>query len=395
VPAVLSKSRRPAYRCHQRSYGAIRRAVGAVAIALASVVAGCGNKGGANPAMMPPVPVLAAKVVQRDVPNQLHEIGTVEAFESVAIKARVEGNLEAVKFKEGDFVSKGQLLLMIDSRPFAAALRQAEANQARDQADANQARTDEQRFAFLLKEGVGSRQQYDQAFAKAASMAATVAADRAAVESARLNLEYAEIRSPIDGRTGNLQAHAGDLIKADADNPIITIAQVEPIYAVFSIPEKDLAQVRQSMAQRPLEVDATIPGDQGPPEHGVLSFVDNSVDKTTGMISLKGLFQNENRRLWPGQFVNATLTLAVIPQAVLVPSQAIQTGQEGPFVYVVGHDMKVAARPVMAGAVVDTETIIDRGLKAGETVVTDGQLRLMPGATVRIKSTLGNGGATP
>jgi len=226
-------------------------------------------------------------------------------------------------------------------------------------------------------------------------MAATVAADRAAVESARLNLEYAEIRSPIDGRTGNLQAHAGDLIKADADNPIITIAQVEPIYAVFSIPEKDLAQVRQSMAQRPLEVDATIPGDQGPPEHGVLSFVDNSVDKTTGMISLKGLFQNENRRLWPGQFVNATLTLAVIPQAVLVPSQAIQTGQEGPFVYVVGHDMKVAARPVMAGAVVDTETIIDRGLKAGETVVTDGQLRLMPGATVRIKSTLGNGGATP
>jgi multidrug efflux system membrane fusion protein len=344
--------------------------------------------------MMPPVPVMAAKVVQRDVPNQIHQIGTVEAFEAIAIKARVEGNLEAVNFKEGDFVTKGQLLLRIDPRPFAAALRQYEANQARDQADANQARTDEQRAGYLLKEGVGSRQQYDQADAKAASLEATVAADRAAVESARLNLRYAEIRSPIDGRTGKLQAHAGDLIKADADNPIITIAQVEPIYVDFSISEKDLAQVRQSMARHPLEVDATIPGDPGPPEHGVLSFVDNSVDKTTGMISLKGLFQNENRRLWPGQFVNATLTLAVIPQAVLVPSQAIQTGQEGPFVYVVGHDMKVKARPVAPGAVIDTETIIEHGLTAGETVVTDGQLRLMPGATVRIKSTLGNGGAT-
>ncbi len=366
-----------------------------LAMALFPMVAGCTDKGGANPATaMPPVPVLAAKVVQRDVPNQLREIGTVEAFESIAIKAQVEGILDAVMFKEGDFVTKGQLLFRIDPRPFAAALRQAVANQARDQADANLARTDEQRFAFMLKEGVGSREQYDQAYAKAASMEATVAADRAAVESARLNLQYAEIRSPVDGRTGELQAHAGDLIKADADNPIVTIARVEPIYVDFSIPEKDLAQVRQSMALHQLEVDAAIPGDSGPPEHGVLSFVDNSVDKTTGTISLKGLFQNENRRLWPGQFVNATLTLAVIRQAVLVPSEAIQTGQEGPFVYVVGRDMKVAAQPVAAGAVIDTETIIERGLSAGETVVTDGQLRLMPGATVRIKDALG-GGTTP
>ena len=373
------------------SCGALRG--GIVAIALAATVVGCTNRGGANPAAtMPPVPVLAAKVVQRDVPNQLREIGTVEAFESIAIKAQIEGILEAVMFKEGDFVSKGQLLFKIDPRPFAAALGQAVANQARDQADANLARTDESRFAYMLKEGVGSREQYDQAYAKAASMAATVAADRAAVESARLNLQYAEIRSPTDGRTGKLQAHAGDLIKADADNPMVTIARVEPIYVDFSIPEKDLAQVRQSMTRHALEVDAAIPGDKGPPEHGVLSFVDNSVDKTTGTIALKGLFQNENRRLWPGQFVNATLTLEVIPQAVLVPSDAIQTGQEGPFVYVVGRDMKVAARPVVTGAVIDTETIIERGLSAGETVVTDGQLRLMPGATVRIKDALGAGG---
>ena len=360
------------------------------------IAAGCTNKGGANPAMtMPPVPVLAAKVEQRDVPNQLREIGTVEAFESIAIKAQVEGVLDAVAFKEGDFVTRGQLLFRIDPRPFAAALGQAVANQARDQADANLARTDEQRFAFMLKEGVGSREQYDQAYAKAASMEATVAADRAAVESARLNLQYAEIRSPIDGRTGKLQAHAGDLIKADADNPIVTIARVEPIYVDFSIPEKDLAQVRQSMALHQLEVDATIPGDPGPPEHGVLSFVDNSVDATTGTILLKGLFQNENRRLWPGQFVNATLTLALIQQALLVPSEAIQTGQAGPFVYVVGRDMKVEARPVVPGAVSETDTVIRRGLKAGETVVTDGQLRLVPRAAVRIKETLGGGSASP
>ena len=363
---------------------------------LIALIAGCSDKGGAN-FTMPPVPVLAAKVEQRDVPNQLNEIGTVEAFESIAIKGQVEGILEAVKFKEGAFVTKGQLLYQIDPRPFAAAVRQAEANQARDQADANQAHADEQRYSFMLKEGVGSRQQYDQAYAKAANMAATVAADQAQVDSARLSLQYAEIRSPIDGITGKLQAHAGDLIKADADNPIVTISQIEPIYVDFSIPEKDLAQVRQSMAGHPLEVDATIPGDPQQAEHGVLSFIDNSVDKTTGTIALKGLFQNENRRLWPGQFVNATLTLAVIPGAVLVPSEAIQTGQEGPFVYVIGHDMKVEARPVVAGAVIAAETIIERGLQAGETVVTDGQLRLMPGAVVRIKSGLDSGSpaATP
>jgi membrane fusion protein, multidrug efflux system len=361
-------------------------------------ITGCNDRGVPSGAM-PPVPVLAAKAVQRDVPNQLHEIGTVEAFEAIAIKARVGGNLQVVNFKEGDFVTKGQLLFAIDPRPFAAALAQAEANRVRDQASANQARTKEQRLAFLLKEGVGSRQQYDEEYATAASMEATVAADRAAIDSARLNLQYAEIRSPVDGRTGKLQAHPGDLIKADADTPIVTIAQVQPIYVDFSIPEKELGQVRRSMENGTLEVDATIPGDPQQAEHGVLSFVDNSVDKTTGTIALKGIFQNENRRLWPGQFVNTTLTLAVIPHAVLVPSQAIQTGQEGPFVYVVGHDMKVAARPVVAGAVFETETIIERGVEAGETVVTDGQLRLMPGAVVRLKNELGSRGesraATP
>ncbi len=371
-----------------------RVAAAGVAIAVASVLAGCSPKTGANHGMGAPVPVLVAKAVERDVPNQLHEIGTVEAFQSVGIKARVGGNLEAVNFKEGDFVKKGQPLFTIDPRPFAAMLDQAKANLARDKAAADEARLDKQRFAYLLKQGVGSRQQYDQAFAKAASMTATVAADRAAVESARLNLRYTDIRSPIDGRTGKLFVHVGDLIKSDADNPMVTISQVQPIYVDFSIPEQNLAAIRQHMAEHPLEVDVTIPGDVKTPEHGLLSFVDNTVDKTTGTIALKGLFQNENRRLWPGQFVNASLTLAVIPHAVLVPSQAIETGQKGTFVYVVGNDMKVTMRPVAPGAVIGAQTIIDHGLKGGETVVTDGQLRLMPGATVRIKSSLGNGSTT-
>jgi membrane fusion protein, multidrug efflux system len=364
---------------------------GAIAIALA-LISGCSDKGAANLAMRPPVPVLVAKAVQRDVPDQIKEIGTVEAFAAVAIKARVEGNLERINFKEGEFVKEGQTLAVLDARPFAAALAQAQANLTRDQANADKAHTDEQRFAFLLKEGVGSRQQYDQAYADSKSLAATVAADRAAVETARLNLQYTQIKAPLDGRTGNLGAHLGDLIKADADNPIVTIDQIQPIYVAFSIAENRLAEVRRNMATRQLEVDATIPGDPGPAEHGVLAFVDNAVDKTTGTIELKGLFQNENRRLWPGQFVNATLTLNETPKAILIPSQAIQNGQQGTFVYVVGADLKVAQRPVVAGAVFDNETVIVKGIAAGETVITDGQLLLTPGATVRVKSALGSGG---
>lgn len=337
----------------------------------------------------PPVPVLAAKAIEKSVPNQLHEIGTVEAFSTVKIKARVEGALIAVHFKEGDNVSKDQLLFNLDPRVPAAVLRQAEANLARDTAQAVQAETEEKRYAFLLKEGVGSRQQYDQAHATAGALRATTAADRAAIETARLNLQYTVIRSPIDGRTGNLQSHVGDLIKADADTPMVVINQVQPIYVDFSIPEASLAQVRINMESRRLEVDAAIQGSQEESEHGVLSFVDNAVDSNTGTILLKGLFQNENRRLWPGQFVNASLTLNQIAKAIVVPSQAIQSGQQGPFVFVAGSDMKVEPRTVVPGAAIDNnETIIERGLVAGETVVTDGQLRLAPGARVRIKNSL-------
>lgn len=336
----------------------------------------------------PPAPVLVAKAVARTVPNQLSEIGNVEAFATVNIKSRVEGQLIAIHFHEGDFVEKGQRLFTLDARPFAAALQLAQADLAKDQAQLVKADTDEKRYSFLLKQSVGSREQYDQMHAAAAALRATVIADQAAIETARLNLEYSQIRSPLDGRTGNLQAHIGDLIKADADNPMVTITQVQPIYVAFSIPERDLPAVRMNMETHRLEVDASIPNSPEPPEHGVLAFIDNTVDKTTGTILLKAVFQNENHRLWPGEFVNPTLTLNEIRNAVLVPSQAVQSGQDGSFVFVVDPRMRAHLRPVVAGSQIGGETVIKRGLEAGETVVTDGQLLLAPGAQVKIRSAL-------
>jgi multidrug efflux system membrane fusion protein len=365
-------------------------------IIILGLVSGCTGKESAPTSMAQgPVAVLVAPVVQKTVPNQLHEVGTVEAYSTVSIKSRVEGHLEAIHFKEGDFVKKGQLLFTIDQRTYQAALDQVNANLARDVARAKQADTDEQRYAYLLKFGVGSREQYDQAHAQAASLIAAVTADRAAVESMRLNLAYTEIRSPIDGRTGHLSNHEGDLIKADADTAMVVINQIEPIYVDFHIPESDLAQVRQDMQNRTLEVDAAIPGQPQSPEHGMLSFIENTVDNTTGQILLKGLFQNEARRLWPGLYVNAVLTLHEIPNAIVVPSQAIQNGQQGSFVFVVGHDMKVQSRPVVAGTSLDGQTIVERGLAQGETVVTDGQMRLAPGMTVKVKESLNGGARSP
>ena len=336
----------------------------------------------------PPTPVLVARAIAKTVPNQLHEIGYVEAYATVNIKSRVEGALVAIHFHEGDFVEKGQLLFTLDSRPFAAAVKLAQANLTRDQAQLVKADTDEKRYSFLLKQSVGSPEQYDQAHATAAALRATVIADQAAIENASLNLEYSQIRSPLDGRTGNLQSHIGDMIKADADTPLVTITQVHPIYVAFSVPESELPAVRMNLETHRLEVEASIPNSSELPERGFLAFIDNTVDKTTGTILLKGLFQNENRRLWPGEFVNATLTLNEIRNAVLVPSQAVQTGQNGSFVFVVDNQMQAHPRPVVAGAQIGSDTMIKRGIETGETVVTDGQMLLAPGARVRIRSSL-------
>ncbi|MGH8011238.1 MAG: efflux RND transporter periplasmic adaptor subunit [Candidatus Binataceae bacterium] len=352
-----------------------------------ALLSGCTSDPARVAMTMPPVPVSVAAAMEKTVPDQLKNIGTVEAYATVNIKSRVEGQLIAINFQEGDFVKKGQLLFTLDPRPFEAALMQARATYAKDLATARQAQTDERRYRVLLENGVGSREQYDQANATAQSLTANVAADKAAVRTAELNLEYSGIHSLIDGRTGNLQVHIGDMIKPDSDTPMVVINQIEPIYVDFNIPEKDLPEVRRYMESRTLRVKAMAAGEDEP-EQGTLSFIDNSVDTTTGTILLKGTFQNSGRRLWPGQFVNATLTLRDIPDAILVPSVAVQSGQDGTFVYVVGHDLKVAARPVIAGARIGKLTIIESGLSKGEQVVVDGQLRLAPGATVRIKPAL-------
>ncbi len=333
------------------------------------------------------VPVLAAKVTQKNVAESIHAIGRVEAYSTVDIKAQINGQVMQVNFHEGQDVKKGDLLFTIDPRPFEAVLHQAEANLAKDRAQYKQAAADEKRYAYLVKQGVGSQQQYDQVQANAASLQASLQADEATVQTAKLNLAYTAIRSPIDGRTGNLLVHAGNIVKPDADTAMVVINQLHPVYVNFSIPEQRLAQVREVMTSHKLPVEVSFPGVQQT-ETGEMSFVDNSVDAKTGTITLKGLFANADGRLWPGEFVNATLIVSERANAILVPSQAVQTGQQGSYVFVVEPGMKVELRKIVVGASLDGETVVTGGLKPGETVVTDGQLRLIPGSKVTVKSGL-------
>jgi membrane fusion protein, multidrug efflux system len=332
------------------------------------------------------VPVLVAKAIRKTVAQRLHAIGRVEAYSTVEIKSQINGQVMQVHFKEGQDVAKGDLLFTIDPRPFEAALNQAVADLSRDQAQKVQLENDFQRYETLLHAGVGSRQQYDEAKSKYQAIVATVAADQASVQTARLNLEYTQITSPIDGRTGNLILHAGNLVKANADTAMVVINQVKPVYVDFSVPEQQLAEIRKGIASHPLNVDAVAPDEKKTTVHGSLSFVDNTVDATTGTIQLKGVFDNRDQKLWPGQFVDTYLTLAEVPDAVLVPSQAVQTGLDSSYVFVVDPKMKAAMRKVTIGDTINGDTVIQSGLGGGETVVTDGQLRLIPGGTVMIKT---------
>ena len=372
--------------------GSVLSALGA-AVFLASL-AGTGCRGQQTAGYgQQTVPVLVAKAEQKTVATRLHAIGRVEAYSTVNIKAQLDGVITEVHFKEGQDVKRGDLLFVIDPRPFEAALLQAQANLARDQAKEAQSTADESRYSYLLKQKVGSQQQYDQAHATAAADKAAVAADEAEVQTAKLNLAYTTIRAPIDGRTGNLLVHQGNLVKNNADAPMVVINQITPVYVDFSVPEQNLSDVRQGMARRTLPVEVSIPGQQDVLEKGELSFIDNSVHMKTGTIELKGLFSNQDGKLWPGQFVDANLILNQRPGTVVVPSQAIQTGADGSYVFVVDHEMKVQSRPVVVGSSDDGQTVVERGLASGETVVTDGQLRLVPGAHVSIKSGIsGNGG---
>jgi multidrug efflux system membrane fusion protein len=332
----------------------------------------------------PPVPVLVATVVEKTVPVELKAIGNVEPYSTVSIKSRIAGQLVKVNFKEGQDVKEGDLLFVIDPRPYEAALKQAEANLEKDKALANKAKTDATRYAELIRKQFVSQQDYDQAKATAESLGATVNADQVAVQNAKLNLSYCYIKAPITGRTGSLLAHQGNMIKENADTAMLVINQIQPIYVSFAVPEQNLAEIRKYMAEKKVPVEALIPG-QETPEVGVLTFVNNTVDTATGTIQCKATFVNPHKRLWPGLFVNVVVKLSTQPNAILVPSQAVQTRQEGPFVFVVQPDLTVEVRPVEEGHTIDSEVIIIKGLKPGERVVTDGQLRLVPGAKVKIK----------
>ena len=359
------------------------------------------------------VPVEMANVTQQDVPIQIKAIGNVEALTTIAVRSQVEGTLLRVGFVPGQEVKKGDLLFSIDSRQLQAALTQAEANLlkamatvrqgqdivAKDQATANNSRTIVNRDAKLIEAGVISREEYDNALSKAQADEATVRADQssvanlqaaqkaeqAAVESARVELSYTTIRAPITGKTGNLAVTTGNLVRANDTTAMVTITQSAPIYVTFSVPEKDLIRIRQYSGANGFAVQVVIPGDESNPGMGRLSLVDNTVDVSTGMVRLKATYQNDDRRLYPGQFVNVVLTLGTENQAIVVPSQAVQAGQDKSFVYVVKADSTVEVRAVKTGATIDNMTVIDDGLKPGEQVVTDGQLRLVPGAKVQQK----------
>ncbi|HLI79017.1 MAG TPA: efflux RND transporter periplasmic adaptor subunit [Candidatus Binataceae bacterium] len=358
-----------------------------MALAATLAILGChGGEPGPGMGGRGPVPVLVAKAIRKTVAQRLHAIGRVEAYSTVEIKSQINGQVMKVHFKEGQDVAKGDLLFTIDPRPFVAALNQAIADLNRDKAQKVQLSNDFDRYQTLLKAGVGSRQQYDEAKSKYEAIDATVAADEASVQTARLNLEYTAIVSPIDGRTGNLILHEGNLVKANADTAMVVINQIKPVYVDFSVPEQELAQVRRAIAAHPMTVDAVAADENKTTVHGSLSFVDNTVDATTGTIQLKGVFDNRDQKLWPGQFIDTYLTLNELPDAVLVPSQAVQTGADGSYVFVIDPKMKAAMRKVAVGDTIDGDTVIQSGLRGDETVVTDGQLRLMPGGTVMIKS---------
>jgi len=330
------------------------------------------------------VPVEIAVVVEKDMPNQLQVIGHVEPVQNVSIKALVTGTLLDIHFQEGQEVKVGDRLFTIDPGPFQAALNQAQANLAKDSASLANARVENKRYEELFKKDLISHEQWDQVRTNYEVYKAAVKADKAAADNAKLSLGYTSISAPIAGRTGSLSFHKGDLVHAGDANAMVVINQMEPIYITFAVPEGYLDEVKKSMASGELKITATIPGDTTAMERGTPTFVDNAVDKTTGTITMKATFPNTDRKLWPGQFANITVIFTVLPKAKVIPSIAIMTNEQGQYVYVVKQDTSVEARPVVVKNV-ENDVIVEKGLEAGERVVTDGQLKLAPGLKVEIK----------
>jgi multidrug efflux system membrane fusion protein len=337
----------------------------------------------------PAVPVTVASVFTKDVPVQVTSVGNVEAYSTVAVKSRVSGELVGVHFQEGQEVKEGDPLFTIDKAPYEVALKEAQARLERDQALARKARDDVRRNMPLAEKNIVSRQSLDQYVSTAEAAEALVKADQAALENLQLQLGYCSIRSPISGRTGSLLIQRGNLVKGNDENKsLLTVHQIEPIYVTFAVPEKYLGEINRRTKETRMEVQVYSPENQGSPEPviGVVSFVNNTVEVSTATIRLKATFQNRDRRLWPGQTVNVLLTLGVQPQAVVAPSQAIQSGQSGSYAFVIKQDQTAELRLVSVSRSTNGEAVIEKGLSPGETVVTDGQLLLTSGARVSIKN---------
>jgi multidrug efflux system membrane fusion protein len=386
----------------------IRAAIAAFIIVLVTACSSSPLAQSSGPAF-PPVPVSVGQAIEESVPIQVQSVGNVESYSTVDVKAQVAGPLLAVRFAEGANVNRGDLLFEIDARPFREALRQAEAavmkdeaqlrvaeaNVARSRAQLKNAKAEATRFEQLSKEGISTRQQEDQIRTNAEvaehsvrgdeasieSIRAALESDRAAVEQAKLNLAYCEIHAPISGRAGNLLLHPGNLVKANGDSPLVVINQIAPIFVIFGVPERYLSEISRQHAQHKLAVQASPEKNFKEAVHGTLAVIDNTVDPNTGTIRLKAVYDNKEGRLWPGQFVNVVLTLST-HKATVIPSEAVQVGQNGSFLYVVKSDQSVEPRPVVVGQTVAGKVIVEKGVTAGETIVTDGQSRLFPGAKI-------------
>ena len=391
-------------------------------------VAGDGGKGGKgkgkgkNAGNAGPVPVEVADATLKSVPVDITVVGNVEAYSVVSVRAQTGGMLTEVHFKEGDYVKKGDLLFVIDRKPLEGQMNSAKANLARSSAqlkqaqatlgqhtaNANYARDQAERYQKGVAEGVFAKEQGEQLKSAAAAQMQILEADRAAISSAEaqvaadqsainnlnIQLGYTTVEAQIEGRTGNILQKAGNIVAANTTD-LATIYQVEPIYVTFAVPEARLGDVKRYSETNKLAVTARAQDGSGSVETGELTFIDNTVDTSTGTIKLKGTFPNKQHKLWPGQFVNVQLRLTTRSNAVVVPNQAVQTGQDGTYVYVVGEDRAVSVRPVKTGPRIDQDMVIDDGLKGGETVVTEGQLRLQPGSKVQVRGKQQTGEGRP
>jgi len=358
-------------------------ALGALACAVA-LGSGCKEKAGQTGRGNRPVPVNVAAVVEKDVPIEVETVGTAEALATVSVIPQVGGLIQAVHFKEGERVKAGDPLFTIDTRPYRASLTAARATMAKNQALAEESQRNLARLEKLVKEGVASEQELSQARANAAALSATVSADRANIQSSNINVQFARITAPIAGRTGSLLVNAGNVVRNNDNRALVIIRSVAPIYVRFAVPEQYLAPVREAQKSGGVSVSAR-PRGGGKPVVGELTFIENTVDTRTGKIDMKGQFDNADETLWPGQFVDVTLRIGVQKRAIVVPEAAIQTGQDGAYTYVVDAEQKAALRRVTVARTASELAVIEKGLAAGEKVVTDGQIRLKDGALVELK----------